>query len=275
MKMMKKMFTLIVTGLLAGEAWAGLRVGPSVIERVVPPGSMAVGTYQVTNTGESPIQVRVEFEDWMAVLFGKRSEIPVEEWLQLEPSQFELKPGETKEIQYRVRTPGGLRGEKVAQVFFSVETAKGVRSKLGLIFFLTAQGTEKLEADIEKATFEVVPAEGGGDELNASIRFRNSSNVHIRPQGALVILRGKEKQQEILIREVPGVYPDTRYDFSYRYPLEKLRPGEYTVRLRLDYGHTYGRIDRFLQKDFPLVWKSEKEDVKESAPLEKESKELV
>lgn len=245
--------------LLALDLEAGISVEPTVTEKVLEAGATETGKYTVTNMGKNKLDILIEVEDWMGRLFGVADDLPVNQWLILGGKQLVLKPGESAELAYTVKAPVPFDKEKVAQVFFTFDETQDLKSRLGVIFYLSPKGTDGLKAEILELTAnsEMVKAK---PKLRLWFQIKNESDVHIRPVGSLTI-RDEAKQatvKELLMNRVPGIYPGRTFSWSQLLEVENLPPGSYQVKLTLDYGHTYGKTF-LMEKTAALRWEAGKE----------------
>ena len=251
---MKRFAVLLGTSCLAVfmlSTWlfAGISVEPTVTEKVLSPGATEEGTYKLANTGPKPLEVSVEVEDWMQRLFGIQDSVPVSDWLSLEPKKITLKPGQKTRIKYRVKAPVQFLNEKVAQVFFSFSENPNLTSRLGVIFYLSPKGEEKLQAEITQFNAQCTETKDKKPELLVWFRIKNASNVHIRPMGSVSVFEaGKQTLlKELAMNRVPGIYPGKTFSWTHSYDLGNVLGGSYTAKLVLDYGHTYGK-KTFMEK---------------------------
>ena len=138
-------------------AEAGLNVSPTRTVLQGKPNKTLTGYYTLTNEGDAPLQVSVEPEDWAGGIGGGRGPVP---WLQVKPTKLTLRPGKPSRVKFTVRIPKDASGELRAQVFFTtIEAGKAsdgkgavsLRSRLGTIIYVVAEGTERIEGDIAKA----------------------------------------------------------------------------------------------------------------------------
>ena len=146
--------------------------------------------------------------------------------------------------------------EKVAQVYFTTQEYTNVRTRIGVIFYISPKGDETLTAEIISLAAQVIPAqENVPSQIQVEFEIKNSSNVHIRPRGSVHILNpaSREPVQEWLLDKVPGVYPGRTFQWREYKELAGLEPGKYEVLMTLDYGHTYGK-SLLMEKKATLDW---------------------
>jgi P pilus assembly chaperone PapD len=245
-------------------AWAGISVKPTVIEAVLEPGQSEEGDYEVTNLGETPMNITVQLEDWMQRLFNLKDEMEVSVWLSVEPVEMTLEPGQTAILKYRIQAPDTFTNEKVAQVFFTFSEAANLTSRLGVIVYLTPKKEAKLAAEITQFLAQTDIREGKEPRLLSYFIIRNDSNVHIRPRGIVSILdQNQTRVREMIVDNVPGIYPGKSFTWNHYSDIKSLEPGTYTAKLTLDYGYMYAQ-EAVMEQTAELRW----EPVKAAAPAE-------
>ncbi|MBI4550325.1 MAG: molecular chaperone [Candidatus Omnitrophica bacterium] len=253
-----------VFGMLLSPAWAGISVKPTVIEAVLEPGQSEEGTYEVTNVGEAPMNITVQLEDWMQRLFNQKDEMEVSQWLSVDPQDVTLEPGETAVLKYRIEAPQVFNNEKVAQVFFTFSEAANLTSRLGVIVYLSPKKEAKMAAEITQFMAQTDVREGKEPRLLSYFIIRNDSNLHIRPRGIVSILdQNQTRVREMLVDNVPGIYPGKSFTWNHYSDVKGLAPGTYTAHLTLDYGYLYGQ-EASMEKTAELRW----EPVPQTAPAE-------
>src|SRR3990167_5676992 len=169
-------------------AEAGLSVSPPRTVLQGKPNKTLTGYFTLTNEVDTPLQVSVEPEDWARGIGGGRGPVP---WLKVKPTALTLRPGKTSRIKFTVRIPKDASGELRAQVFFtSVEAGKtsdsegamSLRSRLGAILYVVAEGTERIEGGITKVQAFYAASTPGvkrPDRLEVVMGIHNRSNTHI------------------------------------------------------------------------------------------------
>lgn len=238
---------IVIAGMFAGASAvdASVTVSPTRIVLQGKPSKVLVGFYTVENREASSLTVSVEPEDWGAGLSGGRGAVA---WLTVKPTTLTLQPGKRAKVKYVVRIPKDASGELRAQVFFTTTSSGGstlsLRSRLGTILYVAIEGTEHLDAAITKvrafytASSTDMPRP---DRLEVVIGIQNRSNVHIVPQGAVVLY--DEQRRAVATVELPagwGLLPnedDTYHAVGHGIHLP---PGRYTVELAITVGADIG-----------------------------------
>ena len=226
----------------APPAQAALKVAPSRTTLIVQPGQTRAGTYTLENTGDEPIRVAIEPEDWSGGTGGGRGPV---RWLSVHPTDVTVSPGKPERVQYTVQVPSDAEGELRVQVFFTSEqlNAAGkptLRSRLGTIIYVNVEGTAAPEAAIRDVTASYTAATPGAkkpDQLSLAINIRNSGNAHIAPEGRVIVQddagRGVAR---FPLRGGWGLLPNEEDAYHAIGSGVYLSPGHYTVRILVTYG---------------------------------------
>ncbi len=231
--------TLAIFCVPAPLAQAGVSVSPTRVVHQGKPKQVIRGAFTVTNTAEEPIEVRVEPEDWAGGISGKRDPVP---WLRVKPTRVKLKPGKPADVKYTIRIPKDASGELRTQVFFSTGGAgtNAPRARLGAILYIAIEGTERLAASIGRVHVYYTAATEGAkrpDRLEVVMRIYNGSNVHIVPEGEVLVRDAKGR----VVATVPlpagwGLLPNEEDKYHAIGHGVHLQPGTYTINIRLQCG---------------------------------------
>jgi hypothetical protein len=155
-------------------------------------------------------------------------------WLQINPVDLTVAPGETQEVRYTLDVPANAQGTYRTILMFETATTPGaggsrpvnVRGRVGSVLYVQV-GTLAKRARVKE--FHVTPektrvtVENTGTShlrLKGTLQFRNAKDEIVQqvPTPGAVILPGGEALRDLII--------DT----------PKLPSGPYTVTLLLDYG---------------------------------------
>lgn len=244
--MLRRIFYLLVAlfflNLSPFLLYAGIGVKPTVTELSLSPGKRRAGTFTVLNDGDKAVKVKVELEDWRR----KEEGVEVDSWLKVKPLEFELGPGKTKKVKYKIEIPQEAEGELVAMVFFgSLAPAGGgvgIKMRFGVSIYVAIKGTEVVEANIEKLDAKNYGSESPENYgINFGVTIENMGNVHIRPKGRVTV----EDEEGNRIKELEvfhgfPVFPQAKRTFPAIWKRGVLPPGEYKAKATISYGELYG-----------------------------------
>src|SRR3989338_4202903 len=225
---------------------AGLSVSPPRTVLQGKPNKTLTGFFTLTNNGDGLLEVSIEPEDWAGGIGGGRGPVP---WLQVKTKKLALRPGKTSRVKFTVRIPKEASGELRAQVFFtSVEVGKAsegegamsLRSRLGAILYVIAEGTERIEGAITTVQVFYAPSTPGvkrPDRLEVVMGIHNRSNAHIVPEGKVTIRNeASEVVETVPLQSGWGLLPNEEDTYRAIGHGVHLRPGRYTLEITIDIG---------------------------------------
>ena len=221
---------------------AGLSVDPVTVEVVALKGGEKPGVFKVINTGATPILIRIDTEKW------RGTDINIAKWLVLDPVEFKLASGATKEVSYKITPPEDSNGELRCMVFFVAdeigEQVSGVGIRFGVPIYAIVGGTEIIDAEITDIT---VDYDYESKVLGGTIYVNNKSNIHIRPHVEMVMYDNKDKLITSFIHPYgqPAQAGQNRA-FVFQQSLA-LGEGEYKLIVKVDYGKLYGVTDKIAE----------------------------
>ena len=235
--------SLVATVLLVADVEAGLSVSPPRTVLQGKPNKTLTGYFTLTNEGDTPLEVRVEPEDWAGGIGGGRGPVP---WLQVKPTKLTLGPGKQSRVKCTVRIPKDASGELRAQVFFTTteagessdnEGAMSLRSRLGAIMYVAVEGTERIEGDITKVQAFYTPATPGvarPDRLEVVMGIHNRGSAHIVPDGHVGIRNDKgEIVETVPLQSGWGLLPNEEDTYRAIGHGVHLQPGRYTLEITI------------------------------------------
>ncbi len=240
---MKKLLTatLLSLTLLAPAAQAFISVAPAIVEMQARTGKKYKGTLKVTNTKDHDVTVIIEVQEWWKAQTGLEGSQPGL-WLTIPKKPFALKPGESRDVRYKVKIPKGVSGEAAAMVFFSINDRSGpsapmnIQMRHGIPIYVFIKDTQKIEASLKPLSAFFVQ-QSSNTALQFTIPIANTGNVHIRPQGTISITASPDNEA------VSGdlewgwpVYPGREHSFYATIRKEQWLPGTYSADLQVQDG---------------------------------------
>jgi hypothetical protein len=231
----------VMTPFISGNrarAAMSLRVSPALIELRADPGAHGDQPINVENNGDETVSVSTGVEaykqatgDWSAV-----------DWLQAEPGNFSLKPGESRQIDVQIDVPDGLKtGGRYALVTFTTGGDKtqgngaSIAGKIGVAFLMTVDGKGKFKRNVDVDHFAPVLEADGRVGFQASLR--NDGNIHANPQGVVTVLDAQNKPYGSL--EIPlgtALLPGDQTMLTADGSLPMASDAEYHAEAAIDYG---------------------------------------
>jgi P pilus assembly chaperone PapD len=227
-------------------AEVSISVSPIRVEHLVKQGEKGTDMILVTNDGTAPTRLRVSIEDWSLTKDGNPTFMKVEnnpyscaEWIRINPVDFRLGPGQTREVRYTIAVPQGIEdgGYRAAIIFETVpDVTPG--EKVKRVF---------LKGRIVTILYEVVGKpvpEGHSNGLKAQLKkegvdfilaLQNTGKVHFRTKGSITINDAEGKKVfEVEMPDVP-VLPGAEREIKMGY--DKAVPkGKYKALAVVDIG---------------------------------------
>ena len=192
-------FLIPVSGLAQSPKIA---ITPLVFEFFSEPGESSEGIIRVGNHSENTsARIIIEIEDMFPE--GEegrvRLEVPQEErrtfslshWIETEPSEFVLGPGEEQRVEFIINVPedaepGGYYVSVVAGTHGITPEGTGVavRTRIGALILMAVSG--ETEEKLEVVSFDV-PSYSERGPIEFVARFENKGTIHVRPDASIVV----------------------------------------------------------------------------------------
>lgn len=223
-----------------------LSVNPGKLELSVAPGEVYKGHYEVSNTSEKPILVKVEVKDWEMDEEGgvNMYEPPPElrllsKWFRIISDEIVIPPNSSRKIIYQISIPKEASGEyRKYLVFRSMPTKReekgfGIATQISVPLYVIVKGTEIFKAEISEIEINNIAP------IEIKIKVHNLGNVHIRPVGEVIITKkGEEKPLVRMPVNTPSpgwpILPKQSFRFSL-YDETKLLFGRYILSATFTY----------------------------------------
>ena len=198
------------------SAEVSISVSPIRVEHLVKQGEKGTDTISVTNDGTASTRLKVSIEDWALTrdgnpMFMKVGKNPYScaEWIRINPVDFRIDPGQTREVRYTISVPEGTEeaGYRVAIIFETVpdvtpgEKARRVylKGRIATILYELVgkpvpQGhANSLKADLKKEGTDFILA------------LQNTGKVHFRTKGSITVKDSNgSKALEVELPDVPS-----------------------------------------------------------------------
>lgn len=241
---------LIGAALLVGRSADALTIVPPSLEYAAKPGETINAKIKLFNEESETITVFASVANFTAK--GERGEPDFQfeatptgaaSWVEPPAGAVTVKPNDRIELPVTIKVPNNAEpGGHYVSVFFgtdpSLKPENGgqvtVRSLLGTLVILRVEGTVRESATVAGFTA------GDGKTLTKlpatfTLRIRNSGNVHVRPQGEVVIknLFGGETARLSLNETNGAALPDSvrAYDVIWKKIEEKQKTGNFFQEL--------------------------------------------
>ncbi|MCK4892047.1 MAG: hypothetical protein KAS78_05250 [Candidatus Pacebacteria bacterium] len=204
--MKKSIFVAIcmIGGIFLAQEAIAFTVSPPRAELFADPGQKIEDAIKIFNETNEAITVYTSTANFIAkegvegvprFLTLEEKEGDLAEWFEIQEGPITLLPAERKIIQYSINIPENADpGGHYAGIFFGTQidmgegkTGAGLSGKTGVLILLSVAGDikekgvlEKFKLNDERNFYEHLP-------VNFVVGFENFGNVHLKPQGEIVI----------------------------------------------------------------------------------------
>ncbi len=177
----------------------GLAISPFLIESEIEPGQSSAHEITLYNTTDKPIPITVSINDF--VPYGRLGQprflesneqadprYSLSSWITItKQPELTIPPQQTTTIAFTITPPDGSEpGSHYGGLLFSWRTEPtdatvSVQQKVGTIV-VAKLGKAKQEGKIESLTYTKASR-----DINFTLDFRNSGNVHLKPKGEIYV----------------------------------------------------------------------------------------
>lgn len=220
----------------------GIVMGPARFEVSLPPGEIAEGDYYVQNDTDQPAHIIVEPENWFKDVYDYKK-LGIKDWVEFDTYEFDLKPKEIKKLRLRIKVPTDVKGELVAQIFFTSDVLKengqpsgGIKARIGSVLYVAIKGTEIVDAEMTNITVSEEFTEGK-EKIKITANIKNKGNVHIRPTGKVMIHdKAGKKLAELDLVACKATLPGQDNEYYVLWDKPEPKTGVYKALVAINYG---------------------------------------
>lgn len=230
---------------------ASLSISPAIYETKFEQGKVTNYIFELTNKLDKTVAIKSYIR-----LFGASDELggmdifdksdsdrlSPQNWVKIIEPNFVLKPNGSRQIKVQFSPPADLPpGGHYAILFFEPQVKEqekpssviNVGGRIGALLFLTAAGDIKESGAV--ASFHTAAWQIWRTPLQFVVRFQNSGNVHLRPQGKIMVTNLVTRSKREV--EVPQftVLPQKTRRQEVENSIGKY-PAIYRAKLDLNYG---------------------------------------
>ena len=206
----------------------GLTLTPAKITLEALPGQKIKANSQISNTGDFPIRMKLVVKNYKVVdekgtleFTDEETGFEMKDWIVPEFLEINLKPFETKTINFIVSVPQNAAfGGHYGAILFESKNSEIKNSDFGILILLNI----KNERVIKKGHFVSfnVPKINEHSPINFSVKIENAGNIHFMPKGKIEIFNifGKKITEAQLKNDY--VYPSSTREFTSRWRKKNL-----------------------------------------------------
>ncbi len=243
---------IILTGVRGARAQTVTKIVaiPPRKELQVTPGQVTQDQIKVRNESDTELGIQVQIYDFI-VADDQGTPVPVNEdlsarwaasnWIQVSPTKFVLKAGETKELDLVIITPeNAAPGGHYAVVFYQPVTsddnpegsASFIAPNVGTLLYLTVPGEIKEEAFVRRLE---IPRFSEFGPIKITTEIENLSDIHIKPLGVIRIYNWFNRLATTLKLEEQNIFPGRSRIYHNTWERKWLF-GRYKAKLEAGYG---------------------------------------
>jgi hypothetical protein len=247
----------LFTNFVKAQSVDGLSAIPPRLEVTVKPDGTSTQIIKVRNESNLEKNIAVSVEDFVVnddkgtptIVSSTETDNrwAASNWIQISPSSFKLKGGETKSLVLTIMPPkNALPGGHYAMVIHSPDdqvslfnsTGASIQTKVGTLVYITIPGNIRQNAIVKDFT---VPKFSEFGPIDLKTTIQNLSDIHIRPAGSITITNMFGLKTTYLQFNPDGVniFPGKIRDFENQLN-KKWLFGRYKAELNAAYGTAGG-----------------------------------
>lgn len=245
-------WNLLITQTQAQSA-LGLSAIPPRLEVSAKPGEVLTREIKVRNESNTDRDITVSSKDFIVTddtgtpvqldeLTSAANRWASADWIQVSPSSFRLKPGETRSLMATIIVPDdALPGGHYSMILHTPkneavlnETGSYIETNVGTLVYITIPGTITEKALVKDFAAPVFSEYG---PINFKSTINNLSDVHITPAGSIIINNWFGGKTASLPLSNINIFPKTSRHFENTLDRRWLF-GRYRATLNAAYGTT-------------------------------------
>ncbi len=182
--------------LFSSPAYAGLSIGPAILDEMASYGENSLSSINVGNTGEAPMDIEVAVKGYGQSLDGTTRALDedtnpytIVPYLEVSPTTLHLEPGESQYLFLSANVPSEVEASGYAVVLISIVPPPGsqvvIVAAVAVGVRVTVQGSElRHQGEItEIGATEII----SGQPIEVLTTFKNTGNHHFKVKGELAI----------------------------------------------------------------------------------------
>jgi len=237
-----------------GPVGSGMQISPTKFIWTLASGEEKVAKVNVKNYLDTAQRIKVEVENFYIAedgsqpLFFASGDKPqlkaydVVRWI-IPPDDFVLKPGESKDVTFKVQVPkkqptNGYYGS----IFFKVSAdtdklekntkAVGINYRIGALVIMAVQGDEPMKIGGKLEEFKAHKKIFWESPIELSAKVKSTGNVHYKVAGKMEVFKFGKKAHVFMIKP-QLLYPGKIRYFENKAPFGYWDFGRYTAKFEL------------------------------------------
>ncbi len=196
------LFEFCFFNLAAENAKLKLQVVPAIYEAEIRSGENISFDITLKNIGDKEItlsgnvfSLKIEEDGSPVIVNDPYLSHSCQNWIQFNPKSLLVKPNEKRQIRVLINSPKEARGGYYAAILFEITDKEKRKTpqvsfalRTGTMIAVLIKNSKKLDAEINSFSFS-----NKDSETIFEIKFDNKSNVHIKPEGSVIIYDNKNR----------------------------------------------------------------------------------
>jgi P pilus assembly chaperone PapD len=235
-------------GVIPALGQMSITVSPIRVEHQVKAGTNETNVIEVRNEGSEATRIAIHADDWTMdrkgeVSFSRPGSDPYScaNWLQINPTDFRVDPGQTRQIRYSLTVPvdtkdGGYRAA-ISLTGMPLPEDSVAKKKMTLNGRIVVMAYATVGSPEIRAQFEDFQVIAGNKGVTFKLTLVNQGDVHFRVKKSWIALRNS-KGEEVSRVEVPDipVLPGAVRELEFKKEELVLPKGTYLAEAILDVG---------------------------------------
>jgi hypothetical protein len=229
--------------LSANTAGLGLEVTPGKLEISVPGGASYNVPISVRNSSFDQLHVQASMVDFGVGPDGSYQfqkvgtrEYSLLKWAAIRPREFDLKPGDSQQVQLTIQVPqANLSGEYAGIVFFQTRPSRHAGEAVAFSVRVAAKIYETIPGTVQTngAITKMISVANPRGQIYR-VTFKNTGNAHTYVRGQLAVQQGSTVVEQLNLAD--GQLVERGGDRVLEVTGKKLPPGTYQAIATVDYG---------------------------------------
>ncbi len=218
----------------------GLTLSPVKIPINILPGKKYKANSQISNTGDFPVRMKLIVKNYKVIdkngaleFTNEQTGFEMQNWIIPEFLEINLKPFETKTINFIIRVPENAKsGGHYGAIVFEGKNSEIKNSDFGILILANVKKEEEIKQG-HFASFDI-PFISEYSPIDFAIKIENTGNVHFLPEGKIEIFNifGKKITEAELKNDY--IYPSSTREFTSRWRKKNLS-GIFKAKINVEY----------------------------------------
>lgn len=212
-----------------------LQITPQFSQLDVRPGMSRTMLVNVANLADVAARLRVQplMPNEIKTLINRSGgEVPsfsCDEWLEVQPAEFELAPGRSRKVRILARVPQDATGSYYARLLFqATDPSDTIHVQAETLAWVATPGQVTRQAELGPLQVAAV----GGSKYTAKVTLSNTGNIHFEPKASVAVLgiMGGALAATPMTSDKPLVLRSAETTLAGELDLKSLDNGDYDLK---------------------------------------------